>query len=76
MGICVGLVTCDPTIPSLVLDGEPFFPRGVLSWVLKYYYIVSHFLEKKDLTNSTRYVDGGKVTRMASWCMKLVMFKI
>jgi len=28
MGICVGLITYDPTIPSLVLDGEPFFPRG------------------------------------------------
>jgi hypothetical protein len=27
MGICVGLVTCDPMVPSLVLDGDPFFPR-------------------------------------------------
>ncbi len=28
MGICVGLVTCEPAAPSLVLDGDPFFPRG------------------------------------------------
>jgi hypothetical protein len=28
MGICVGLVTCDPAGPSLVLDGDPFFPKG------------------------------------------------
>jgi hypothetical protein len=38
MGICVGLITYDPAAPSLLLDGDPFFPRGAfMGFSLLYY---------------------------------------